>query len=92
MARVKLPPSITHHPETGIGGWDRLFFVKRFKAYATPEGMDEAVEPSGFNTVMPWTMYGGMREEDLGAIYKYLRTVPAVNRKIEKHTPPPKAP
>jgi len=33
---------------------------------------------------MPWAMYGKMKKEDLGAIYAYLRTVPAVSNKVEK--------
>jgi len=36
---------------------------------------------------MPWTMYGGMTDEDLGAIYEYLRTVPAVKNQVEKFIP-----
>jgi len=35
---------------------------------------------------MPWTMYAGMTEEDLGAIYEYLRTVKPVNNVVEKFT------
>jgi hypothetical protein len=30
------------------------------------------------NTVMPWVRYSGMTEEDLGAIWDYLQTVPPV--------------
>jgi mono/diheme cytochrome c family protein len=79
--------NLTPDDETGLGGWDREFFVKRFKAYGTPEGRREPVEPGAFNTVMPWTMYADMTEEDLAAIYEFLRTVPAVKHKVEKHTP-----
>jgi len=40
---------------------------------------------------MPWKMYSGMKEEDLRAIYKYLRTqVPAKN-KVERFTPAAKS-
>lgn len=28
-----------------------------------------------FNSIMPWTMYAGMKEEDIIAIYAYLKTV-----------------
>jgi hypothetical protein len=31
---------------------------------------------------MPWTFYAGMTDEDLGAIYDYLRTVPPVKNKV----------
>jgi len=33
---------------------------------------------------MPWTIYAGLTEEDLGAIYEYLRTIPAVKNQVEK--------
>jgi hypothetical protein len=38
---------------------------------------------------MPWTMYANMTEEDLGAIYAYLQTVPPIENRVEKFTPAP---
>lgn len=39
-------------------------------------------------TIMPWTMYGGMTAEDLGAIYTYLSTVRPINNRVpEKFKP-----
>jgi len=36
-----------------------------------------------FNTIMPWSMYAGMTEGDLKAIFAYLKTVkPADNRVV----------
>jgi hypothetical protein len=31
---------------------------------------------------MPWLSYSGMREEDLGAMYVYLRTVEPVENEV----------
>jgi hypothetical protein len=31
----------------------------------------------GTNTVMPWTDFAGLTEDDLRALWKFLRTVPA---------------
>jgi len=39
-----------------------------------------------YNTAMPWTMYAGMTEQDLGAIYKYLRSLKPIKNKVEKFT------
>jgi hypothetical protein len=39
-----------------------------------------------FNTLMPWNMYGQMKEEDLKAIYAYLRSLDPVVHKVEKVT------
>lgn len=32
---------------------------------------------------MPWLAYAGMNEEDLGAIYDYLRTVPPLEHRVQ---------
>jgi hypothetical protein len=36
---------------------------------------------------MPWTMYAGMREQDLGAVYHYLRSLKPVQNAVIKFTP-----
>jgi hypothetical protein len=41
-----------------------------------------------FNSVMPWTLYAGMTEEDLGAIYEYLRSVAPVKNMVQRWTQP----
>jgi mono/diheme cytochrome c family protein len=76
--------NITPDPATGIGGWSKEFFIKRFKFYSSESARTIAPDPSGFNTIMPWTMFAGMSEQDLGSIYDYLRTVPPVSHKVEK--------
>jgi hypothetical protein len=47
-----------------------------------------AVAKGEANTVMPWTMYAGMKEEDLSAIYSFLRTVKSVRHEVEKFSKP----
>ena len=44
--------------------------------------------PGEFQTVMPCTMYAGMSEEDLGAIFEYLRTVQPMDNTVERFTGP----
>lgn len=70
--------NITPDVESGIGGWTREQFIARFATYRDPSNV-HAVEPGAPNTVMPWSMYAGMTDEDLGAIYDYLRTLKPVN-------------
>lgn len=81
--------NITPDKQTGIGTWTEDAFVQRFKAYANPAATQQKVDPNGMNTVMPWVMYSGMKEEDLRAIYKYLRTLEPNKNKIERFTPAP---
>ncbi|CCH55224.1 cytochrome c-related protein [Fibrisoma limi BUZ 3] len=73
--------NITPEPETGIGRWTQQDFINRFKAYDPTHFIAPSVG-DGFNTVMPWTLYAGMTETDLGAIYDYLRTVPPVKHQV----------
>lgn len=80
--------NLTPDAETGIGAWTREQFVQRFKSVDPAKGYaPPAVAPDAFNTVMPWTMYAGMTEEDLGLIYGYLKTLQPVKHTVEKFTP-----
>ena len=80
--------NITPDKETGIGTWTKEAFVARFKAYADSSYVPHKVAPGEMQTIMPWTMYAGMTEKDLGAIYTYLMSVPPIKNSIpEKFTP-----
>jgi mono/diheme cytochrome c family protein len=65
---------------SGIGGWSREAFIERFATYRAPVPEVSTDEP---NTFMPWTLYAGMTDADLGAIYDFLRTVKPVKREDE---------
>ncbi|HEX2617479.1 MAG TPA: cytochrome c, partial [Flavobacteriales bacterium] len=80
--------NITPHAD-GIGAWDKTTFIAKFRQYSDSSYVPPPVDwkATDFQTVMPWLMYTGMTDQDLGAIYDYLRTVPAVAGKVEKWTP-----
>lgn len=82
--------NITPDMETGIGRWSKDQFIRRFKAYATESSQRIEMKPpfneAYFNTIMPWTMYAGMTEEDLGAIFTYLRSLTPVRNKVVKYS------
>lgn len=65
--------NLTPDVETGLGGWSKEAFIARFAAYRNGEGLHQ-IGQGDFNTMMPWSMYAGMSDRDLGAIYDYLRT------------------
>lgn len=70
--------NISPAPGTATGGKPRDSFIGRFKAFAS-DGARRLRAPAGNpSTVMPWTDLAWMSEEDLGAIYDYLRTVKPV--------------
>jgi len=64
------PPNITADPETGrLGKWSEDEFVARFRQGRTLP-----------DSPMPWQAFQRMDEDDLRAIYRYLKSVPAVRR------------
>lgn len=72
--------NLTPH-ETGLGNWTEAQFIERFARFR--DGAAHVpVGPDGLNTVMPWGNYAGMTDEDLAAIYAYLRTVPPVDNRV----------
>lgn len=78
--------NITQCPDTGIGNWDEAAFVARFKQYADSGYVNPKVNPGEFNTIMPWTMYAGMKEEDLKAIFAYLKTITPIKNEVVRFT------
>ena len=75
-------PNITTDKTTSImAEWTQEDFIYRFKSGVLIEG-----------TPMPWGPFSRMSDLELTAIYKYLKTVPPVNRKnpygIQEGDPP----
>ena len=73
--------NITPDKKTGIGNWTQQDFVRRFKAYSQEEAVS-SVKKEDYNTIMPWTMYAEMDEEDLAAIYVYLQSLEPINNEV----------
>lgn len=74
--------NITPDEETGIGSWTKEAFMAKFKSFSDSVFAPTPVQEGELNTIMPWIMYSGMKEEDLGAIYEYLRTVKPIKNKV----------
>ena len=80
--------NITPDKATGIGDWTKDYFIKRFRLGKKMVLTHAKVKNGEFNTPMPWEEYGGMTDEDLGAIYDYLHTqVKPVKHQVKKFTP-----
>lgn len=74
--------NITPHPSTYIGRATREEFIGRFRSFAGFTADNAPPAPKGRNTVMPWIAYSGMTDQDLGAIYAYLKTLPPVEHQV----------
>lgn len=75
-------PNITPDKETGIGSWTKESFVARFTAYADSTYKPHKITAGQFQTMMPWTMYGGMEPKDLEAMYVYFMSLKPIKNAI----------
>jgi mono/diheme cytochrome c family protein len=74
--------NLTPHPDSYIGRATREEFIGRFRAFAALDATNAPVAQKGRNTVMPWLAFSKMTDEDLGAIYDYLKTLQPVANKV----------
>ena len=74
--------NITSDSATGIGAWTEERFLNKFTQYR--EEKSYSYDPGNQNSVMPLSVLAGMKDEDLKAIYAYLRTVKPISNKVEK--------
>jgi len=77
--------NISPDVETGIGGWSEERFISKFVNYRSfAQGTPPKTTQANF-TLMPWLGLSQLTEQDLKAIYAYLRTVPPQSNKVETH-------
>jgi hypothetical protein len=62
--------------------------LNRFKTYADSAYTPITITQGALNTMMPWGYYSKMKEEDLKAIFAYLKSLPPIKNEVEKFTPP----
>lgn len=77
--------NLTPHA-TGLGAWTKAQFIARFQAFKNTPPSPRAAHQA--QTTMPWYMYAHMHESDLGAIFDYLQTLPAVDNRVTVFSPP----
>lgn len=75
--RTEYSKNLTPHPD-GLGTWSRDSFIARFRVHTAPFPLDREED----NSEMDWVAFSGMRDEDLGAIWDYLRTLPPLPTKL----------
>jgi hypothetical protein len=71
VSSVNLTPDVT-----GLGTWTQERFVARFHGYQPTQ-----VE-NGHQTVMPWPAFAGLTDDDLTALFAFLRTTKAVENRV----------
>lgn len=76
---VTTTSNITPDP-SGISYYDEPLFLEMMRT--------GKVKARKLNDTMPWSGYGKMTDDDLKAIFAYLKTVPAVSHKVDNTEPP----
>jgi mono/diheme cytochrome c family protein len=80
--------NLTPDQNTGIGIWTEKMFMD---ALRTGKHMGTA-SSRDILPPMPWPSFGQMTDDELKAIYAYLRTIPAIANRVPDPTPPAGAP
>lgn len=75
--------NLTPDVNTGLGIWTEDMFVRALRT-GKHMGQSRPILPP-----MPWQVYRNLSDEDLGAIYAYLRTIPPVHNRVPEPLPPP---
>src|SRR5436305_11629541 len=77
--------NISPDPHTGTGRWSEQDFLDRFTQYReyAQKGSPQ-VGPESF-TLMPWLNLCQLPEEDLKAIYSFIRTRQPIYKAVDTH-------
>ncbi len=81
---VSYPANLTPDPNTGIGGgvWSEEVFIKALRT-GKHFGTSRPIQPP-----MPWQWIGQATDEDLKAIFAYLKSVPPIVNHVPDYEPP----
>jgi mono/diheme cytochrome c family protein len=81
---VSYPANLTPDSATGIGAWTEEVFVKTLRTgkHLGQENGREILPP------MPWPNIAQMTDDDLSALFAYLRSIPPVSNRVPAPLPP----
>lgn len=82
---VAFAANLTPDDETGIGIWDEQMFINAMRS-GKQWGQGRELAP-----IMPWQYYAQMTDDDLKAIFAYLKSLPPIKNEVPKLIPPPGA-
>jgi hypothetical protein len=79
---ITYSPNITPDQNTGLGIWTEDIFIKAIRT-GKHFGTSRPIMPP-----MPWQSYSQLNDEDLKAMYAYLRTIPPIKNTVPDYAPP----
>jgi mono/diheme cytochrome c family protein len=77
---VAYPPNLTPSPRTGLGRWSDASIVAAIRTGSHGR--------AGQLTVMPWSFYRQMTDQDASAIVAYLRSIPPIEHTVPDRVAP----
>lgn len=80
---VSYAANLTPDTNTGLGIWTEDMFVRALRT-GRHMGTSRPIQPP-----MPWLWYRHFSDEDLKAIYAYLRSIPPITNHVPEYQPPP---
>ena len=83
---VSFASNLTPDTATGIGSWTEEMFIKTLR-----EGKHQG-EGRPLLPPMPWQSLAKATDDDLKAMFAYLRSIPAINNPVPEPIPPAGAP
>jgi mono/diheme cytochrome c family protein len=83
---VSFTANLTPDKETGLGNWTEQNFIETVRS-GRHLGRGRPILPP-----MPWPNVAAMTDQDLKAVYAYLRSIPAIKNRVPAPRPPPEAP
>ncbi len=82
---IAFAANLTPDEETGVGIWDEQMFINAIRT-GKHWGQGREIAP-----IMPWRHYAQMSDEDLKAIFAYLKSLPPIKNEVPELIPPPGA-
>jgi hypothetical protein len=79
---ISYTANLTPDRNTGLGIWTEDMFVKAIKT-GKHMGTSRPINPP-----MPWPAYRNLTEDDLKAVFAYLRTIPPIVNHVPDYLPP----
>jgi mono/diheme cytochrome c family protein len=79
---ISFTANLTPDPDTGLGRWSEQDFIDTIRS-GRHRGRGRRLLPP-----MPWFAYATMTDDDLRAIFAYLRTLKPVVNRVPQPIPP----
>ncbi|HEY7290410.1 MAG TPA: c-type cytochrome [Vicinamibacterales bacterium] len=82
---ISYTANLTPDRNTGLGIWTEDMFMRAIRT-GRHMGQSRPINPP-----MPWPAYRNFTDDDLKAIFTYLRTIPPITNHVPDYLPPPAA-